>query len=1045
MIFTALSLTIWATKPVIKVACVGNSVTYGHGIPTRETDSYPAQLQRMLGDGYQVGNFGKSGATLLRHGHRPYFDQDEFRQAMDFAGDIVIIHLGLNDTDPRNWPHFADEFVSDYVALVDSLRSVNPDAKFYIALLSPISHRHPRFCSGTRDWRGQIQELIPKVAQLTGATLIDFERPLLDKPQLLPDGLHPDAEGAGLLAGTVYSAITGNHGGLRMPILYTDHMVLPYGKRFRIQGHADAGANVKVEIGSQSLHAIADKDGDWAVTVNPLTSKEPYTLTISDGQTTLTYSDVAAGRIWLCSGQSNMEFELRFATTGKEDIPMATNPDLRLFNMKSRWPTDATEWPETALDSVNRLLYYKDTVWKPCTPETAERFSAIGYYFGKELQDSLNLPVGLICNAVGGSATESWIDRTTLEYDFPMILDTHATNDFIQPWVRGRAALNIKNSSDPLQRHPYHPAYLFESGIAPLEQFPIDGVIWYQGESNAHNIEAHEALFGLLLKSWNKNWNQTLPFYFVQLSSLSRPSWPAFRQSQLDLAQKYSSDKVDMVVSSDLGDSLDVHPRNKRPLGHRLALKALAGVYGHEDVHHLHPSISSAVRVGDSIIVNTNYYTMPRSGYKLLTSDGKAPSTFEVAEVEGFYFPAEASLNPDGKTITVYIPAQVKNPTLLRYGWQPFTRANVIGPENLPMSTRKIEIVPSDAVAFPSTHNVVIEEMPSIKGSKGYSKGVSAPFAGRFGNCTIVAGGANFPDKPAADGGKKALYDEVYLLRDGDKRWIPAGKLPYRVAYGASVSTEKGIICIGGSTPDGPTDKVLCLSLDAKGKLVVKELPRLPKAAEQLCATLYNGEILIGIPRTDVSNDGMEFLLMKEDGSFSSVTSQSAVVIGAQSCLTTVSGENGKDIVIASGGYIPANGGRKPSIIPTAKVVSFGQNPSYYDRYWATGISPAGQTATTFEGNKVLFTGGVNPVIFLNALTHPAPDYLKHPAEWYKFNQNLYLLDPDSSTIMDLGAWPQTARAGAAAVPLGDNSLLLINGEVKPGVRTPSIVKITIL
>ena len=137
-------------EPKIKVSCVGNSITYGMRLDDRERESYPAQLQALLGDRYEVGNFGKSGATLLRHGHRPYFDQEEFRQAMDFAGDIVVIHLGINDTDPRNWPHFRDEFVEDYLALIDSLRSVNPKARFLIARMTPIGSHHSRFISGTK-------------------------------------------------------------------------------------------------------------------------------------------------------------------------------------------------------------------------------------------------------------------------------------------------------------------------------------------------------------------------------------------------------------------------------------------------------------------------------------------------------------------------------------------------------------------------------------------------------------------------------------------------------------------------------------------------------------------------------------------------------------------------------------------------------------------------------------------------------------------------------------------------------------------------------
>ena len=142
--------------PKVKVACVGNSITYGTGIQDREHFSYPVQLQKMLGDKYLVGNFGKPGATLLKHGHRPYMQQEEYRQAMAFKGDIAVIHLGINDTDPRNWPNYRDEFVKDYLSLMDSLRSVNPKVRFILARMTPIAHRHPRFISGTKQWHDEI-------------------------------------------------------------------------------------------------------------------------------------------------------------------------------------------------------------------------------------------------------------------------------------------------------------------------------------------------------------------------------------------------------------------------------------------------------------------------------------------------------------------------------------------------------------------------------------------------------------------------------------------------------------------------------------------------------------------------------------------------------------------------------------------------------------------------------------------------------------------------------------------------------------------------
>ena len=142
----------------IRVACVGNSVTYGYGLSNRDRDAYPVRLQAMLGDKFEVGNFGHSGSTLLSRGHRPYIKTQEFRQALDFKADWVVIHLGLNDTDPRNWPDWKEDFIPDYRALIDSFRVANPKARVLICLMTPIFDRHPRFQSGTRDWHEQIQQ-----------------------------------------------------------------------------------------------------------------------------------------------------------------------------------------------------------------------------------------------------------------------------------------------------------------------------------------------------------------------------------------------------------------------------------------------------------------------------------------------------------------------------------------------------------------------------------------------------------------------------------------------------------------------------------------------------------------------------------------------------------------------------------------------------------------------------------------------------------------------------------------------------------------------
>lgn len=315
----------------IKVACVGNSITYGYTLPDRETNAYPAKLQKMLGDDYVVGNFGKSGATLLNKGHRPYMQQEEYHKAIDFAGDIVVIHLGINDTDPRDWPNYRDFFIQDYRALIDSFRVANSRCRILIARLTPIADRHPRFESGTRDWHDEIQLAIENIAKYAGVQLIDFHAPLYPYPFMLPDAVHPNVEGAEILAKTVYEGITSDFGGLRMSPLYTDNMVLQHGKPLTIQGTANAGDRITVSIAHQKQKVVTGMDGKWSVTLSPLKAGGPYTLVVSSGKQKLTYGNVLAGEVWLCSGQSNMEFYLNWSATAKRDVAKAANDNIRLL------------------------------------------------------------------------------------------------------------------------------------------------------------------------------------------------------------------------------------------------------------------------------------------------------------------------------------------------------------------------------------------------------------------------------------------------------------------------------------------------------------------------------------------------------------------------------------------------------------------------------------------------------------------------------------------------------------------------------------------
>ena len=679
-------LSIATAADTIRVACIGNSVTYGYGHQSPKATSYPTQLGQMLGTGFDVRNFGHSGATLLYRGHRPYIHQQAWRDALNFAPDKAIIHLGLNDTDPRNWPNYRDEFIPNYLAMIDSLRQANPKVEIWICRMTPIFHGHRRFKSGTRDWHAQIQSAIEEVAHLADVHLIDLHEPLYHRPDLFADALHPDAEGAMILAHTVYSAMTGNYGGLSLPAIYSDHMVIQRDKPFYLHGKANAGRKITATLGKEKLRATVAADGSWHISFKPLkASHKPLTLTVTDGDTTLTLTDILVGEVWLASGQSNMAFMLRQATQAKENIAEAATKNIRLYDMRPRVYTDPVVWDSLSLVSLNRLDYFIPTQWQTITEQNASQFSAIAYHFGAMLADSLNVPVGLICNAVGGAPIESYIDRHTLEFHPTLvdILTDWRRNDRIQDWARGRGSYNVQRSTNPLQRHPYEPCFLYETGIAPLAGYPLRGFIWYQGESNAHNVELFATEFPTLVESWRRTWgDDTMPFHFVQLSSINRPSWPHFRDVQRQLAQ--SIDHCEMAVSSDKGDSLDVHPRDKRPIGKRLGRIALHHDYGFSHVAPSGPAIRSAHNKGKSIVLTFDH------AEGMTSADGKALRTFEVADEHGLYYPAD-KVTVKGNTIILQ-SKQTKQPVRARYGWQPFTRANLVNSDGLPASTFEIVV-----------------------------------------------------------------------------------------------------------------------------------------------------------------------------------------------------------------------------------------------------------------------------------------------------------------------------------------------------------------
>lgn len=684
-IFTLL-LFLWMSFPTfasqsgagrIKVACIGNSVTFGYGFSDPAKDSYPSQLGILLGDRYEVRNFGRSGATLLKKGHNPYVKTDEYRQALEFKPDLVIIDLGLNDTDPRNWPNFGDDFISDYHDLISSFQTDSgKEPEVFVCLMTPIFPGHPRFKSGTRDWFWEIQERILTVASHTGARLIDLHAPLYRRPDLFDDSLHPNEEGAGIIASTVYAAITGDFGGFSMPPVFGEHMVVQQGDPVFWYGKSNRGDTLDIFFDQQNRRIITPETGQWIAEFPPVKAGGPYSLVIKvNGIVVVDWKDILCGEVWICSGQSNMAFELKNAKGGIPRAERAGDPELRLFNLKDFIKTNDVAFDLLSLERINRLDFFEGD-WQKDIPDQASGFSAIGYFFGSELREKLGVPVGLIQVAVGGAPIEAFIDRRTLEMD-PVLVDqflNREKNDFIFDWVRGRITRNISLNNQKSQRHPYDPAYVFEAGIAQMTKFPVRGVIWYQGESNAHNAGLYKIAFHQWVDSWRRSWNNPkMPLIVAQLSGIDRPSWPRFREIQRQLVNEIPY--TGLVVTLDKGDSLDVHPIWKQEVGERFALQALDKVYQKRVISD-GPVARRILRKESSTEIE---FDAPGG---LKTSDGEEVRELEVASENGIFRNVPVTV----KGNKLIIPVPWENVSSVRYGWKPYSRANLVNKMGLPAS-----------------------------------------------------------------------------------------------------------------------------------------------------------------------------------------------------------------------------------------------------------------------------------------------------------------------------------------------------------------------
>lgn len=684
LLFSLISLSHAWAQETIKVATIGDSVTEGLGLEEPSTQAYPAVLQRLLGDGYKVKNFGLSGATLLRNGHRPYDKTQEFKEVIDFQADIAVIHLGLNDTDPRNFPNYRDEFVADYLWLIDTLKTNNPDLEVFICNLSPIFTGHPRFSSSTFTWYHAVRQLIEQVAEATGLPLIDLYASLHNRPDLITDAptLHPNKGGAALIAKTVQQHLTGDFGGLKLPPVFGEYMVVQRDKPFQIWGTANAGTSVEVTWNQQKKEATVDVDGHWELSFPaPSLNPKPQSLIIKNDDEELHFDNVLVGDVWLAAGQSNMEFPLKNALRGDSLANLADQQqNIRLLQFDSYARTDNVAWDSVTLKKANELDFFEGE-WTQNNKDNALDFSAVAYAFANDIAEEQHIPIGIINLSVGGSPQLAWLPRLSLEKnaDFVQSLHPWRLSDYLMGWCRMRANKNLELTDSPFQQHPYAPAYIYEAGLAPLAPFSLRGMIWYQGESDAENVELYSRLFPYFVEKIREQWNDDFPFYYVQLSSIERPSWPYFRDVQRRLLQEVPNSG--MAVTSDIGDPHDVHPREKLEVGQRLARWALHEQYGRDIVF-------SGPLFKDYRVVNDRLEVLFDHNEGLRSTDGQELQGFAFQTLDGQHISAKADIQDD--KVVIELP-NVRLKTLV-YGWDSVSQGNLVNQAGLPASTFRIPL-----------------------------------------------------------------------------------------------------------------------------------------------------------------------------------------------------------------------------------------------------------------------------------------------------------------------------------------------------------------
>ena len=458
--------------------------------------------------------------------------------------------------------------------------------------------------------------------------------------------------------------------------MFGDHMVLQQGIKNKVWGQADPGEQVTVTLGGQTHSTTAAADGTWHVFLDPIQEYGgPHTLTVK-GKNTVTFSDVLIGEVWVCAGQSNMQWSVNASNDPDLEKAAAKFPNIRLISV----PQVGTQEPQWNFNGK----------WAVCSPETVGNFSAVGYCFGRQLHQTLGVPVGLINNAWGGSAAEAWVKREKI-VAHPTLKAIH------ERWVKLESA--EKPDANQMKGNA-RPGNIHAGVLTPSIGYGIKGAIWYQGESNAGRAYQYRDLFPFMIKSWREEWGLgDFPFYWVQLADFkaekSEPAesdWAELREAQT-MTMKALPNTGEAVII-DIGEGKDIHPKNKQDVAKRLARWALAETYKVSGITCRSPLYKGMEKQGSKIVLSFDNVG-PKAG-DWRPFDVAEPIGFTIAGADKKFVPAKAVILPDGR-IEVSSEA-VAEPVAVRYAWADNPVCNMYSAAGLPLTPFRTDDFPGVTV-----------------------------------------------------------------------------------------------------------------------------------------------------------------------------------------------------------------------------------------------------------------------------------------------------------------------------------------------------------